>query len=72
MACSRSISNATVVNNYEPLLNTEKDLKMREEEILERAFAMPLTSPSYPRGPYRFVNREYLIITYRTDPLSKT
>jgi Acetoacetate decarboxylase (ADC) len=69
MACSRSISNATVVNNYELLLNTEKDLKMREEEVLKRAFAMPLTSPSYPRGPYRFVNREYLIITYRTDPV---
>ncbi len=46
----------------------EEDLKMREKEILERAFAMPLTSPSYPPGPYRFVNREYLIITYRTDP----
>ena len=28
---------------------------------------MPLTAPAYPRGPYRFVNREYLIITYRTD-----
>ena len=70
MASSRSISNATVVNDYEPLLNTEKgNLKMREEEILERAFAMPLTSPSYPPGPYRFVNREYLIITYRTDPV---
>src|SRR5262250_203737 len=41
---------------------------MREKEIRERAFAMPLTSPSYPPGPYRFVNREYLIITYRTDP----
>ncbi len=40
---------------------------MREKELLERAFAMPLTSPAYPRGPYRFVNREYLIITYRTD-----
>jgi hypothetical protein len=47
---------------------TEKDTKMREKEILERAFAMPLTSPAYPPGPYRFVNREYLIITYRTDP----
>ncbi|TGQ03464.1 acetoacetate decarboxylase, partial [Mesorhizobium sp. M00.F.Ca.ET.217.01.1.1] len=33
-----------------------------------RAFAMPLTSPAYPPGPYRFSNREYLIITYRTDP----
>lgn len=29
---------------------------------------MPLTNPSYPRGPYRFVDREYLVITYRTDP----
>jgi acetoacetate decarboxylase len=41
---------------------------MRENELLERAFAMPLTNPAYPLGPYRFVNREYLIITYRTDP----
>src|ERR1700757_4588384 len=41
---------------------------MREKQVLERAFAMPLTSPAYPPGPYRFVNREYLIITYRTDP----
>ena len=40
---------------------------MREKEVLERAFAMPLTSPAYSPGPYRFVNREYLIITYRTD-----
>jgi acetoacetate decarboxylase len=29
---------------------------------------MPLTSPAYPKGPYCFVNREFLIITYRTDP----
>jgi acetoacetate decarboxylase len=41
---------------------------MQEKQVLERAFAMPLTSPAYPPGPYRFVNREYLIITYRTDP----
>ena len=41
---------------------------MKANEVRERAFAMPLTSPAYPPGPYRFVNREYLIITYRTDP----
>ena len=41
---------------------------MTEEDIRKRAFAMPLTNPAYPPGPYRFVNREYLIITYRTDP----
>jgi acetoacetate decarboxylase len=41
---------------------------MTEEEILKRAFAMPLTNPAFPPGPYRFVNREYFIITYRTDP----
>ena len=40
---------------------------MTEDEVLARAFAMPLECPSYPPGPYRFVNREYLIITYRTD-----
>ena len=41
---------------------------MKEKDVLSRAFAMPLTSPAYPIGPYRFFNREYLIITYRTDP----
>jgi len=41
---------------------------MKEQEVRERAFAMPLTNPAYPPGPYRFVNREFLIITYRTDP----
>ena len=41
---------------------------MKQGDVRKRAFAMPLTSPAYPPGPYRFVNREYLIITYRTDP----
>jgi acetoacetate decarboxylase len=41
---------------------------MKEDEVLRRAFSMPLTSPAFPPGPYRFVDREYLILTYRTDP----
>jgi acetoacetate decarboxylase len=41
---------------------------MKESEVRVRAFAMPLTSPAYPPGPYRFINREFMIITYRTDP----
>ena len=41
---------------------------MKEGEVRERAFAMPLTSPAFPPGPYRFIDREYLIITYRTSP----
>jgi acetoacetate decarboxylase len=36
-------------------------------DVRKRAFAMPLTNPSYPPAPYRFYNREYVIITYRTD-----
>ncbi|KTD57263.1 acetoacetate decarboxylase [Legionella shakespearei] len=40
---------------------------MNEAEVKEKAFAMPIASPSYPRGPYRFINREFLIITYETD-----
>ena len=29
---------------------------------------MPLAGPSYPKGPYRFVDREYMVISYETDP----
>lgn len=41
---------------------------MKESQVRERAFAMPLTSPAYPPGPYRFIDREFLVITYRSDP----
>jgi acetoacetate decarboxylase len=41
---------------------------MKESDARARAFAMPLTSPAYPMGPYGFVNPDFLIITYRTDP----
>jgi acetoacetate decarboxylase len=40
---------------------------MKIADVRAKAFAMPLTSPSYPLGPYRFYNREYVIVTYRTD-----
>ncbi|MGA8172805.1 MAG: acetoacetate decarboxylase [Methylocystis sp.] len=40
---------------------------MKIDEIRRRAFAMPLTSPAFPPGPYRFYDREYFILTYRTD-----
>ena len=39
---------------------------MKSDDV-RRAYAMPAENPSFPPGPYRFVNREYLIITYRTD-----
>lgn len=39
---------------------------MKREKILGLP-SMPAASPSYPMGPYRFVNREYMIITYVTD-----
>jgi acetoacetate decarboxylase len=41
---------------------------MTEEEVLKAAYAMPLTSPAYPKPPFRFTDREFVIITYRTDP----
>ncbi|MFT0861518.1 acetoacetate decarboxylase [Ancylobacter sp. G4_0304] len=41
---------------------------MKIEDVRAKAYSMPLTSPSYPRGPYRFFNREFFVITYRTDP----
>lgn len=41
---------------------------MNESEVKARTFAMPLASPAFPPGLYRFVNREFFIITDRTDP----
>jgi len=39
-----------------------------EATIKANAYAMPFTSPAFPKGPYRFTNREFFIVTYRTDP----
>jgi acetoacetate decarboxylase len=39
---------------------------MRKEDVLKLP-SMPAAGPSYPAGPYRFINREYMIITYETD-----
>lgn len=40
---------------------------MNRLQILDTP-SMPATSPSYPFGPYRFIDREYFIITYESDP----
>ncbi len=40
---------------------------MRVQDILKLP-SMPAAGPSYPAGPYRFVDREYMVITYETDP----
>ena len=40
---------------------------MNHADILQLP-SMPMASPSYPRGPYRFKDREYLIVTYESDP----
>ena len=39
---------------------------MRVKDILNLP-SMPLAGPSYPKGPYRFINREYMVISYETD-----
>jgi len=41
---------------------------MNIADVKRNAFAMPLTSPAFPPPPYRFKNREFLIVAYRTDP----
>ena len=40
---------------------------MNIADIRRQAFAMPFSSPAFPPGPYRFMRREFLIVTYRTD-----
>ena len=41
---------------------------MKIEDVRKTAYSMPLTNPAFPPGPYRFFNREFFVITYRTDP----
>ncbi|WP_034294294.1 acetoacetate decarboxylase [Herbaspirillum sp. RV1423] len=41
---------------------------MTEDEVRRNAFSMPIHNPAFPPGPYRFIDREFLVITYRTDP----
>lgn len=40
---------------------------MKKEQVIHNGISFPLTSPAFPPAPYRFVNREYFIITYETD-----
>jgi hypothetical protein len=47
---------------------TSKETRHEQHDVRAQAWAMPLTSPIYPRGPYRRINREFMVISYRTDP----
>jgi len=42
-----------------------------KQEVRDRAFAMPITNPAYPRPPVRFVDREIILITYRFFIINK-
>ncbi len=41
---------------------------MKLFDVRAKAFAMPLTDPAYPPGPYKFYNREFVVISYHSDP----
>jgi acetoacetate decarboxylase len=34
---------------------------MKLAEVRKSAFAMPLNNPAYPRGPYKFYGREFVV-----------
>ena len=40
---------------------------MEPADVFKTALAMPLTRPSFARGPYRYTNRQYLVPTYRSS-----
>src|SRR5690606_5055983 len=48
--------------------NWSRGRAMNIADVRPKAFAMPLNDPAYPRPPYKFYNREFVVITYRTDP----
>src|SRR5215510_5852168 len=70
LECRPSTLPSTVANNRTEGRHRayREERSMKESEVMARAFAMPLTNPAYPPGPYRFVDREFMVITYRTDP----
>ncbi|HLM78817.1 MAG TPA: hypothetical protein VK361_10570 [Rubrobacteraceae bacterium] len=39
---------------------------MKREQILNLP-SVPAASPSYPHGPYRFIDREFFIVVYESD-----
>jgi acetoacetate decarboxylase len=40
---------------------------MNKEQILKTP-SIPTMSPAFPAGPYKFINREFFIILYESDP----
>jgi acetoacetate decarboxylase len=40
---------------------------MKTADLVQDAFAMPVTSPSFPRAPYRYSNRERPFTISHTD-----
>ena|GEM_PF-24605 len=50
------------------LYNRNKEITLKIADIRANAYSMPFANPSYPKGPYKFINREFFIISYRTDP----
>lgn len=47
-------------------MHTSQRLSARE--VVERAYCIPLGSPSYAPLPLKILERQQLVITYRTDP----
>ena len=41
---------------------------MKLADVRKRCLRHAVNDPSYPKGPYRFFNREFVVISYRTDP----
>ena len=41
---------------------------MDTKTLLDNAYAMPVCRPAFNNGSVRFVDREFLMITYRSDP----
>jgi acetoacetate decarboxylase len=37
---------------------------MKTNDVRRIAYAMPLPNPAFPRGPFRFFDREYLIVRW--------
>ncbi|KAF0977744.1 hypothetical protein FDP41_003066 [Naegleria fowleri] len=63
----KRLSSQVVERAYKSIIKRGSERGKFTKEMILGLPSTPIMSPSYPRGPYFFKNREYFIITYESD-----
>ncbi|EFC43884.1 predicted protein [Naegleria gruberi] len=61
------VSPSVFARAFKSIIKPGKEKGKFTKDMILGLPSTPIMSPSYPRGPYFFKNREYFIVTYETD-----